>query len=298
VKAAGLDLGGTNVKVCLLDYGEAPRVVERRSAETHAERGPEAVMDVLAGLAADAIAAAGAVQAVGLGAPGPLDLERGRSLWMPNLPGWNNVPIVAEMEARLGRRVALINDSRALTLAELELGAGRGCRDLVCFALGTGVGGGVVVNGQLLLGLNGTAGELGHQTIDPEGRRCGCGNRGCLEQEASGPAIARAGGRATAEAVLEAARSGDERALAAFERAGAKLGIAIANAVLTVGPDRVVVGGGVAAAGELLLRPAREELVRRDRVQPVERVEVVAATLGSYAGAIGAALWAASRIRT
>jgi glucokinase len=293
VRTLGIDLGGTNAKACVLEAGDPPRILDERSAETHAERGPDAVLDLLSQLAADATAGAGPPDAVGLGAPGPLDLETGRSLWMPNLPGWRDVPIVAEMERRLGRPVRLLNDSRALTLAEFELGAGRGCLDLVCFALGTGVGGGVVIRGSLLLGLNGTAGEVGHQTVDPDGPQCPCGNRGCLEQEVSGPAIARAGGRPTAEEVFEAARAGDGRAGAALERAGRMLGIGIANVVLAVGPERVVVGGGVAEAGELLLGPARDELVRRDRVQPIERVGIVTGELGPFAGAIGAALWAA-----
>jgi glucokinase len=251
----------------------------------------------MAALGREVIGAAGPVEAVGVGAPGPLDMDTGRVVFMANLPGWEGRPIAGALEERLGLTVALINDVRAYTLAEHRLGAGRGCDDMVCFALGTGVGGGIVLGGSLLLNLNGTVGELGHQTIEPGGPPCPCGNRGCLEQFVSGPSIARAAGKATAEEVLEAAQAGDRAAARALERAGAYLGIGIANVVLAVGPERVVVGGGVAEAGELLLEPARREFVRRNRVMPVERVSIVRAALGPYAGAVGAALWGASANR-
>lgn len=180
-----------------------------------------------------------------------------------------------------------------MTLAEHRAGAGRGCSELACFALGTGVGGGIVVGGHLLLGVNGTVGELGHQTIDPAGPPCACGSRRCLEQYASGTAIAAAGGRATAEEVIEAARQGDDSAAAALQRAGTMLGIGIANVALAIGPQRVVIGGGAAAAGELLLEPAHAELVRRNRMMPIERIELIPAELDPQAGVIGAALWGA-----
>jgi glucokinase len=291
-RALGLDLGGTEVKACVLDSGPPLTVSGKRTRETEAITGAEAVLDRIADLARETLAAEGPVDRVGLGAPGPLDVERGRSLFMPNLPGWTEVPIVAELEDRLGLRVFLINDVRALTLAEHHLGAGRGCDNLICFALGTGVGGGVVVGGHLLLGMNGTVGELGHQTVEPDGLPCHCGSRGCLEQYASGTAIAAAAGLATAKEAVEAARAGDAHALDVLERAGTMLGIGIANAALAVGPERVIVGGGVAAAGELVLGPARKELVTRNRMMPVERIEVVQAALGGAGGSIGAALFA------
>ena len=158
--------------------------------------------------------------------------------------------------------VTLVNDVRALTLAELRLGAGRGARDLVCIALGTGVGGGVVIGGRLHLGL-GHAGEIGHTTVDPDGPLCGCGNRGCLDRMASAESIAAAAGRASVAAAAAAARAGDPVAREAFERAGEYVGRVLAGAVVLLWPERVVVGGGVADAGELLLEPLRAELRRR-----------------------------------
>jgi glucokinase len=290
VKALGIDLGGTGIKVAVVESGDPPTVGVRATDETDAAEGPDAVLDRMAELACRAIGESGPVDRVGLGAPGPLDVERGRSLFMPNLRGWTDVPIVAELETRLGLPVALINDVRAHTLAEHELGAGRGFRNLVCFAVGTGVGGGVVVDGRLLLGMNGTIGELGHQTLVPDGPPCPCGNRGCLEQFASGPSIARAAGMPSGHEAIGAARAGNPVALAALQRAGRMLGIGIANVALAVGPERVIIGGGVASAGDLLLDPARSELARRNRVMPIDRIEIVAAELGALAGAIGAAL--------
>ncbi len=298
MRTLGIDLGGTNIKVAVVELADPPRVLLEEQDETHAELGPDAVLERMAALGLRAIQTAGPVDAAGVGAPGPLDMEAGKAIFMANLPGWENRPIAAPLAERLGVRVALINDVRAYTLAEHRLGAGRGCANLVCFALGTGVGGGIVVGGKLLLNLGGTAGEVGHMAIEPDGPPCPCGSRGCLEQYASGPAIARFAGAAHADDVVAAARAGDAGALAALERAGTNLGIGIANVVLAVGPERVVVGGGVAEAGELLLAPARAELVRRVRVMPVERVSVVRAALGPFAGAVGAALWAGESDRS
>jgi len=150
------------------------------------------------------------------------------------------------------------------------------------------------VDGHLHLGI-GTAGELGHQTVAPDGPVCGCGNRGCVEAVASAEAIAAAGGRATVEEIVVAAEAGEQRAREALELAGCYLGIALANCVLLLAPERIVVGGGVAGSGELLLAPIRAELRQRVRVAPIERIDVVPAELGPGAGAIGAALWAAER---
>jgi glucokinase len=186
--------------------------------------------------------------------------------------------------------VALINDARAFGLAELRLGAGRGASSLVGLTLGTGVGGVIAIDGRVHLGHDGTAGEVGHQTIDPGGPRCGCGNNGCVEAFARADRIAEACGTDSVEAAVAAARAGDERALAGLARVGAALGIGIANMIVVISPDRVVIGGGVAAAGELLLGPIRDELRRRVYTTTLDGVELVMAELGPLAGAIGAAI--------
>lgn len=295
MRALGFDLGGTNLKWVVLDLAGEPRIVAEGTAPTRAELGPAIALDRLGELGRFAVTEHGPIDRVGIGMPGPLDLERGRTVFLGNLPGWEDYPIVEPLERRIGLPVALINDARAFTLAELQLGAGKGCSTMVGFTIGTGVGGGVVVGGHLLMHLNGLVGELGHQTLVPDGPPCGCGNRGCLEQFAAGPAIARAAGMATPELVFEAARSGDRGAIEILARAGSYLGIGIANVALAVGPERVVIGGGVAAAGDLIIEPARAELRRRLTVMPFDRIAIVRAELGPHAGAVGAALWGAAQ---
>jgi glucokinase len=293
VRSLGIDVGATNVKWAAVET-DGGTVLARGREPTAAQRGPEAVLARLGELART-VAETHRVERIGLALPGPLDLERGRTVFLPNMPGWRDIPVAEGLAAAAGLPVALLNDARAFTLAEHRLGAGRGARTMVGITLGTGVGGGVIAEGRLLLGLNGTAGEIGHQTLEPGGLPCPCGNTGCLEQYASGPAIARAAGAATAEAVTIAAREGDPNALAALEQAGTYLGLGIANVALAVGPEAVVVGGGVSAAGDLILQPACRELRRRVTVMPVERIHLVRAELGDHAGALGAALWASAR---
>ena len=285
----GLDLGGTNVKAAVLDGSS--HVLAAESCPTGASDGPDAVLERVAALGRSVAAPFGEPASAGLALPGHFDAERGTSSLLPNLLGdWNGRPVAGPVGASLGLPVALVNDVRALTLAELRLGAGRGARDLVCIALGTGVGGGVVIGGRLHLGL-GHAGEIGHTTVDPDGPLCGCGNRGCLDRMAGADAIALAAGHPTVAAAAEAARAGDAVARAAFARAGVHVGRVLAGAVVLLWPERVVVGGGVADAGDVLFEPLRAELRRRACVAP--EIPVVAAELGAHAGAVGAALWGA-----
>jgi glucokinase len=217
---------------------------------------------------------------------------------------------------RLGLPVFLLNDVRAITFGEWKFGAGQGVDTIACFAIGTGIGGGLVINGKLHLGIGGTAGELGHQTIDFNGPLCGCGNRGCLETYASGPAITAMGlkavtqglttcigslvdydlNRITPQVIAQAAMQGDAIAKDIFEQAGYYLGIGVANVLVSISPHKVVIGGGVSACGDLLLNPIRSTIKERVHVMPVEQVEVLQAQLGNNAGAIGAALWAKENI--
>jgi glucokinase len=251
---------------------------------------------------------------IGIGAPGVLDLEKGETLFLPNLPGtWPHVPLQVIIEKLTSLPTRLLNDVRSITNGEWRFGAGRGVDTIAVFAIGTGIGGGLVINGQLHLGIGGTGGELGHTVIDHNGPRCGCGNYGCVETYASGPAIAVAGmkavaqglttrlgemceydlNRITPELIARAAQMGDEIAKDIYEKAGFSLGIAAANICASVGPRRVIIGGGVAQAGELLLDPIRRTLRERVHIMPVEQVEVVPSQLGDNAGVIGVACWAA-----
>ena len=301
-QSLGIDLGGTAMKWVTLEEG-TPRA--EGSVPTPHD-GAEAVLAAMVDLAA----AIGRVEALGVGVPGLYEPD-GSTTLLPNVPGaWEGFPLGPRLGEAVGAPVALCNDARAFTLAELRLGAGRGCRSLVALTLGTGVGGGVASAGRLHLGAHQRGGEVGHQVVDPDGMRCGCGARGCVETVASAPAIVAAAARVvwqgvgsslaaacgedpsglTAEIVAEQARRGDDHAVDIMDRAGWALGAAVANAATILAPERVVIGGGVSSALDVL-RPALERtLVERARLP--DTPQVVAAELGARAGAIGAGLWA------
>lgn len=284
MRSLGLDLGGTHIKLALLEDGA---VVAREEARTGS--GVEEVLDRMAELARGA----GTVDSVGVALPGLFDAD-GVALLLPALAGWTGRPVRADLERRLGRPVRLINDGHAFALAESKLGAGRGACNVMCVVCGTGIGGGLVLGGKLHLGPAERAGEFGHHTVVQDGPPCECGNRGCLELYAGARAIAAAAGTETFAEAAAAARAGDSRAVDALERAGTVIGVAIANVLIFLCPDCVVVGGGVAQAGAPLLDPLRRSLAERARVAPLERIAIVEAELGAHSGAIGAALWGAS----
>lgn len=291
----GLDLGGTNLKWALIERGPKPRLVKTGRVPTDTSAGERSVVQQLIDVARQAFRQGEGVESVAVGLPGYIDLAAGVTRLIPNIPGnWDGLPVIAQMSAALEMRVGLINDARAFTLAEHSLGAGRGAASMLGVTLGTGVGGGLILGGRLYLGHGGSAGEFGHQTIDPNGPLCSCGNRGCLEAFARADAIADACGRPDVEESVAAARAGDARAQRGLRDAGRHLGIGAGNVVVLLSVDRIVVGGGVAAAGDLLLEPLREELVRRVHVTDVERIQVVGGELGIWAGAIGSALFGAS----
>ena len=288
----GLDLGGTNVKwVAVEEDGSAPRVIGSDRVHTDTSRGERSVVEQLVQIARDRSRDLGPFASIGVGVPGLYDPIGGTTRFLPNVPGtWAGVPVAAQVGEALGVPARLINDARAFTLAEHRLGAGRGASSMLGITLGTGVGGGLILGGVLYQGHDGTAGEFGHQTILPEGPACNCGNRGCLEVLARADAIVAACGRPTVEESVQAARTGDRRAQHGLNDAGRYLGIGVSNVMALLSVDRVVVGGGVAAAGEMLLEPLRAELKRRVFITDVSLVDVVCAELGTWAGAIGAAL--------
>jgi len=316
----GVDLGGTNLRAAVVDPVSGQVRAEVRTP-TRAEEGPPAVIARMADLIARAIARAGAtpemVAAIGIGVPGVYDPASGVVRFLPNLPTtWPDVPLGAEIVRRLGRPTVLINDARAFCLAEATFGAGRGARTVVGLTLGTGIGGGVVIEGRLHLGIDHTAGEVGHQIIDFNGQVCGCGSRGCLEAHASGPALAALGmkavrqgrttrlrdlvagdlNRLTPEVIVQAAEEGDAVAREILEEVGFYLGIGVANLITLFSPEVVVLGGGMAGAGEWLFRPLRTTVQQRVRVTPLARVRIVTAALGDRAGVVGAARWAWQQI--
>lgn len=295
----GLDLGGTNIKWTVVEHDAGTwRVVDRDRVATPSPAAPDAVVPRLAEVGAEAIARAPGVGSVGIGVPGLYDPAAGTTRFLVNLPGpWAGRPVAGPVGEALGLPAFLINDARAFGLAELRLGAGRGASSMIGFTLGTGIGGVVAIDGRVHQGHDGTAGELGHQTIVPDGPWCGCGNRGCLESLARADQIAAACGTATAEEAFERARAGDAAAIDGLAQIGRYLGIGIGNMIAAVTPDRVVIGGGIAAAADLLLGPIRAELARRVRTTALDRVEIVTADLGTWAGAIGAAIHGAEMAR-
>jgi glucokinase len=287
----GLDLGGTNLKWTVVEHAaETWRVLDRGQVATRTG-GPDAIVPQLAEVGLGAIGAWPDVSTAGVGVPGLYDPRTGATRFLVNIPGpWDGYPVAGPVEAALGVPVALINDARAFGLAELRIGAGRGATSMVGLTLGTGVGGVIAVDGKVHQGHDGTAGEVGHQTIDPDGPSCNCGNHGCLEAFCRADRIAEACGTATAEEAVERARAGDAAALEGLRRVGRYLGIGIGNMIAVISPDRVVIGGGIAAAGDLILDEARAEIRRRVLTTSVDEVEIVTAELGTWAGAMGAAI--------
>jgi len=297
----GLDLGATNLKWAVVEHaGDTWSTLAHGQVPTRLVADPDAVpasvTSQLAEVAATVIAEWGPVASGGVGVPGLYDPATGCIRFLPNVPGpWAGHSVAGPVAAAAGAPVFLINDARAFGLAELRLGAGRGASSMVGLTLGTGVGGVIAVDGRVYQGHDGTGGELGHQTIDPDGPWCGCGNRGCVEAYARADQLSAACGTATPEEAVRAAQVGDARALAGLADVGRYLGIGIANMVTVITPDRIVLGGGVAAAGELLFGPIRAEIARRVTTTSVDEVTMVAAELGTLAGAIGAAVHGAER---
>ncbi len=297
----GLDLGGTNLKWAVVEHASgtwttlAHEQVPTRTGPDP-ERMPDTIVAQLGEVAVLAIAEHGPVLSVGIGVPGLYDPATGRTRFLVNVPGpWAGHVVAGPVSEAVGVPAFLINDARAFGLAELRLGAGRGAFSMVGLTLGTGVGGVLAVEGRVHQGHDGTAGEIGHQTIDPDGPWCGCGNRGCVEAYARADQIAAACGTETAEEAVRAARAGDQRAISGLRDVGRYLGIGIANMITVLSPDRIVIGGGVSAAGDLLFEPIREEIRRRVRTTAIDDVVVVAAELGTWAGSIGAAVHGAER---
>ncbi len=310
----GIDLGGTNLKLGLVT--PEGRIVAKRSVPTEADRGPDHVLGRMAeaarDIARDADDAA-TVRAVGVGAPGPLDTKAGVVVFAPNLPGWRDVAVRDRLQGAFGWPVTLENDANAAAYGEFRCGAGRDVDNLVMLTLGTGVGGGMVLGGRLFRGTSDAGAELGHIMIERGGRRCGCGNRGCLEAYASATAVVartteavEAGERSTlasagdfsAKDVFDAADAGDSLAGRIVEETADCLGIGIASILHVVNPEMVVLGGGMAGAGEPFLDRVRRQVEASAFERAWSVCEVRLSTLGGDAGILGAALAAETVDRT
>ncbi|MEW6524770.1 MAG: ROK family protein [Bacillota bacterium] len=298
----GVDLGGT--KLVAGQVAPDGKVTREHYAPTDVAAGPGGVLAQVAA-AIRRVSEPQPPAAIGLGVPGLVDVNTGACLFSPNL-FWRDVPVAQIVSESLSLPVFIDNDVNVATLGEHRLGAGRGYRNLIMVTIGTGIGAGLVVEGRLYRGPGGSAGELGHVPVDPAGQVCNCGNRGCLETTCSGPAMARRAAQLVtpssmlwrrhqpldARAVFEAARCGDQLALELVRETAAWLGMGLAGVVNLLNPELIIVGGGVAAAGGLLLEPLRENIKRRALPHPAAMVEVAVAALGARAGVAGAGLLA------
>ena len=316
--AIGIDLGATKTEAALVDA--SGRIADRQRTPTEATKGPDHVIETIVSMvSAHHLRNAGRrVSAIGVGVAGQVDSEKGVVRRAPNLD-WRDFPIRERLEAAIGLPVAVLNDVQAITYGECRRGVGRGTRDLVCVFAGTGVGGGIVIGGELVRGSTGNAGEFGHMTIDQGGPPCSCGNRGCLEAFVGGWAIARrarekvsaepsAGAtllrlagddlkRMSAALVGQAASQGNLLAQALIEETGTALGVGLAAIVNAFNPELLILGGGVVEGLPNLVEIAERELGRRALAAALKPLRVVRSKLGADAGVIGAALFARESTR-
>jgi len=308
----GVDLGGTNLRTALLSVDGD--ILDKRKEPTHAADGWKKVVGRLVNNINQQRAIAEQrgmhVVAVGVGAPGIIQMDKGIVVKSPNFPDWNNLPLRDELEKALHVPVIIENDANAAALGEQWLGAGCGIDSMILLTLGTGVGGGIVLNNKIWQGADGMAGEVGHMTLIPDGRQCGCGNTGCLEmyasargivqsyREASGMTGAAQDSAVTSQMVYQGARNGDPVSLRVMKEMGRLLGIGIANLINIFNPQMIVLGGGVKDAWDLFIGATHEEIMRRAFQVPAERTKIVPSLLGDDAGMIGAAAGALQKIQS
>lgn len=302
----GIDLGGTNIAVGIVD--ETQRIVGTAQTPTLPAEGAEAVLDRIAACAAEAAAAAGVGLAdcagAGLGAPGTCDMRNGIVRYAHNL-GWDGLPAAEQLRARLGMPVFLGNDADCAALGEMVAGAAKGCSSALLVTLGTGVGGGFVVDGKIQSGWRGLGGEFGHICVAMDGEPCSCGRRGCWEAYASASALIRQAAAAAAgdpgsalngagalsgRSIYAAAAAGDAAALAVTERYAQYVGVGLVSLLNALFPEVILLGGGISGAGEALLAPVRRFVAENAFIRDASLLpEIRAAALGGDAGMLGAA---------
>jgi glucokinase len=304
--AIGVDLGGSHVTAAVVT---ADGAIHRQHEEDLEDLRFEAVIAALDATIGMALKDAGEVVGIGIGSPGNIDAATGAVLYSPNF-GWENAPLGEALRQKFGRPVFVANDARCATLGEYTFGTGKQTTDFVLLTLGTGIGGGIVARGELLLGNRWGAGEIGHHQIRPgDGFVCSCGKIGCFEAQASGTGLIRhafavapsfprsalldvARDKLSSKKIRRAAQAGDGHALAAWKNFAADLSIGLANVIAFVNPQKIALGGGVSSAGEFMLDAIRPQVDLLTTMVPRGTTEIVVAALGNDAGQVGAATMA------
>ncbi len=307
----GVDIGGTNIKIALVDL--EGKIVYSNTTPTRAEMGYEAGVNNIKQAIKDLMQETGAdnktIDAIGFGLPGQIDYKGGFVKNLPNIPGWVNIPLAKIIEEEFNIPTRLDNDVRCAALGELNFGAGKGCENLICITVGTGIGSGIVLNGKLVRGASNAAGEIGHIKMSlNDGPLCGCGDYGCFEAYASGPSIVTmakeyiSGGKSakykematdgiiTPYVVAQAALQGDSVSIQIFKQIGTIIGVGLSSVVNLLNPEKIIIGGGVADAGDILLEPIRKTILERAMPIQAGAVQIVPAQLANAAGVIGASL--------
>lgn len=308
--AIGIDIGGTNVRLGIVD--PEGRVVFRESFATHSVSGKSALLETLVKKVRELSEAAEhrgyRVVGVGVGAPGPIDVEKGFVYFFPNLPGWKDTPLKSILEKRMRLPATVNNDANAMAYGEYRFGAGRGSNNLVALTLGTGIGGGLVIGGRLFYGVTFSAAEIGHIVINENGPLCACGNHGCVETYVGNGYFVREvrrrltdhpkshlvlelrkGKELTPLLVAQAARRGDALSKKMWRETGEHLGTLLAGIANLLNPEKIILGGGIAQNGDLLFKPVIETLNKKAFPIAAAAVKVVPAKLGTDAGIVGAA---------
>jgi glucokinase len=309
-----VDIGGTKILTAIVS--PAGQVMAHCYELTRASEGPRAVIERLFAcldlLISRKNGNTSQFEAIALGTAGPLEQKRGLVTSSPHLPGWRNVPLRDIVYKRYHLDTYMINDAQAAALGEQQLGAGKGTQNLIFLTISTGIGGGIVINGRLFTGHDGSAGEIGHMTVDINGPQCNCGNHGCLEVMASGTAVARDAcarltrgdksqliemvhgdlSKITAKEIQQAAEEGDTLSREVIDRAAFYLGVGLASLVDIFNPEVIVIGGGMSRLGGRLLVPARKVVRQRAFRLPARTVRILRARLGIFSGVQGAAIFA------
>jgi len=293
----GIDLGGTNLKIALLNSN--CRILNKEIISTKRFAKKEslisAICDAINKIIEENKLVKKEVLGVGLGLPGPIDPKYGTVHFFPNIPGWKEVNLKSILEKKLNLAILLDNDAKLMTLAEYKLGGGRGFQNVLCLTLGTGVGGGLIINRRLYRGQDNAAGEIGHLPINEKGPACNCGGRGCLESYIGNNRILKEARKVfrrgiSLEELSAQAKKGNKRAQDIWHRVGSQLGVALAGMVNVLNLDAIIIGGGVANAGSFLFNRVRATIIKRSMSVQAKRVVIFKAKLGSDAGMVGAAI--------